>query len=193
MPFVTEALWRRFPGRTDEASISIAPWPRPDERAADADALREFGLVQELIGGIRAIRAEYGIQPGQAVRAAVSEGASNGAFRREESTVRRLAKVSELTFGEARERVGGHAVLSDGTSLFVPLGDAIDLERECQRLGAEVERLDRLVDSQEKKLANAQFVSRAPVEVVDRERDKLVSWREQHAVLARKRELLGCG
>jgi valyl-tRNA synthetase len=192
MPFVTEALWRRFPGRAGDASISVAPWPRPDERAVDAAALRDFGLVQELIGGIRAIRAEYGIQPGQAVRAAVSEGTSDGALRREESTVRRLAKVSELTFGEARERVGGHAVLSDGTSVFVPLGDAIDVERECQRLAAEVERLERLVDTQEKKLANAQFVSRAPVEVVDRERDKLVSWREQHAVLARKRELLGC-
>jgi valyl-tRNA synthetase len=192
MPFVTEALWRRFPGRAGDASISVAPWPRPDERAVDAAALRDFGVVQELIGGIRAIRAEYGIQPGQAVRAAVSEGTSDGALRREESTVRRLAKVSELTFGEARERVGGHAVLSDGTSVFVPLGDAIDVERECQRLAAEVERLERLVDTQEKKLANAQFVSRAPVEVVDRERDKLVSWREQHAVLARKRELLGC-
>ena len=44
-------------------------------------------------------------------------------------------------FGESSERVGGHAVLSDGTAVFVPLGDAIDVGRECGRLGAEVERL----------------------------------------------------
>ena len=81
--------------------------------------------------------------------------------------------------GENRERVGGHAVLSDGTSVFVPLGDAIDIGRECGRLGTEVDRLARLVESQEKKLGNEQFVSRAPAEVVDREREKLTTWKEQ--------------
>ena len=194
MPFVTETLWRRFPGRPSEASISIAPWPRPDQRAEDPDALREFGLVQEVVGAIRGIRAEYGIQPGQTVRAVVSQqdGQLAPAIERERATVLRLAKVSQLSFGESSERVGGHAVLSDGTAVFVPLGDAIDVSRECGRLGTEVERLTRLLESQEKKLGNQQFVSRAPAEVVDRERQKLVAWKEQCEVLVRKRELLGC-
>jgi valyl-tRNA synthetase len=149
--------------------------------------------VQELIGAIRAIRAEYGIQPGQTVRAVVGGAAGHGPLRREEATVSRLAKVSSLEFGESAERVGGHAVLSDGTPVFVPLGDAIDVGRECGRLGAEVGRLDQLVASQERKLANEQFVSRAPADIVEREREKLLSWREQRGVLARKREMLGCG
>jgi valyl-tRNA synthetase len=195
MPFITEALWRRFPGRPAEASIMVAPWPRPDPRAADPAALREFGLVQELIGAIRGIRAEYGVQPGQPVRVVVGRdgGAPDPALGRERATVLRLAKVSQLAFGEPSERVGGHAVLSDGTSVFVPLGDAIDVDRECGRLGAEIDRLGQLVASQEKKLGNGQFVSRAPADVVDRERQKLAGWREQREVLGRKRELLGCG
>jgi valyl-tRNA synthetase len=197
MPFVTEALWRRFPGRGEHASISIAPWPSPDRRAEDPEALREFGLVQEVVGAIRAIRAEYGIQPGQPVRAVVtttrSQDGSHGAIDRERAMVTRLAKVSELTLGEPRERVGGHAVLSDGTAVFVPLGDAIDVERECGRLSAEVDRLGQLVGAQERKLANPQFVSRAPADVVQREREKATAWREQREVLARKLELLGCG
>ena len=194
MPFVTEALWRRFPGRPAGASISVAPWPAPDARAEDPDALREFGLVQEVVGAIRAIRAEYGVQPGQAVRAVVSRpDAGDGALQREHTTVTRLAKVSQLSFGEPQERVGGHAVLSDGTAVFVPLGDAIDVERECRRLGEERQRLARLVESQERKLDNAQFVSRAPAEVVRREREKAATWREQREVLSRKLELLGCG
>jgi valyl-tRNA synthetase len=195
MPFITEALWRRFPGRPMDASISVAPWPRPDPRAEDSDALRDFGLVQELVGAVRTIRAEYGVQPGQPVRAVVSREHPEAvrAFQRERDTISRLAKLSELVLGESPERVGGHAVLSDGTSVFVPLGEAIDVARECGRLGSEVERLLRLVDSQEKKLGNQQFVSRAPAEVVDRERQKLTSWKEQYGVLVRKRELLGCG
>jgi valyl-tRNA synthetase len=192
MPFITEALWRRFPGRSAEASISVAPWPGADDRAVDPDALRDFGLVQELVGAVRAIRAEYSIQPGQAVRAIVGDTSGDSVLRRERMTIARLAKVSELTFGESAERVGGHAVLSDGTPVFVPLGDAIDVDRECGRLGAEVDRLDQLVASQERKLGNQQFVSRAPADVVAREREKLTTWREQRGVLARKRETLGC-
>jgi valyl-tRNA synthetase len=187
-------LWRKFPGRPENASISVAPWPNPDPRAEALDALRDFGLVQELVSAIRVIRAEYGVQPAQAVRAVVS-GDGQGtvaALQQERSTILRLAKVSELSFEESPERVGGHAVLSNGTAVFVPLGDAIDLGRECGRLSSEVDRLIRLVESQEKKLGNQQFVSRAPSEVVERERQKLTTWKEQCEVLVRKRELLGC-
>jgi valyl-tRNA synthetase len=194
MPFITEALWRRFPGRPDSASISVAPWPRADARARNAEALRDFGLVQELVGAIRAIRAEYGVQPGQVVRAVVTgnDGVASAALEQERSTIIRLARLSALSLAENRERVGGHAVLSDGSALFVPLGDAIDIGRECGRLGSEVERLARLVESQQKKLGNEQFVSRAPGDVVERERQKLTAWKEQSEVLVKKRELLGC-
>ncbi|HEY0350768.1 MAG TPA: valine--tRNA ligase, partial [Gemmatimonadales bacterium] len=194
MPFITEALWRRFPGRPDSASISVAPWPSPDARARDPGSLNQFGLVQELVSAIRVIRAEYGVQPGQLVRAVVSgqSEAVTAALKQEHATVTRLAKLSELSLGESRERVGGHAVLSDGTAVFVPLGDAIDLDRECGRLGTEVDRLRKLVESQEKKLGNEQFVSRAPTDVVERERQKLTTWKDQREVLVKKRELLGC-
>jgi valyl-tRNA synthetase len=194
MPFITEALWLKFPGRPESASISVAPWPLPDPRAEARDALRDFGLVQELVSAIRVIRAEYGVQPGQAVRAVVSGNgqATIAAVQQERSTILRLAKLSDLLFEDSPERVGGHAVLSNGTAVFVPLGDAIDLGRECSRLGNEVDRLIRLVESQEKKLGNQQFVSRAPSEVVERERQKLTTWKEQCEVLVRKRELLGC-
>jgi valyl-tRNA synthetase len=195
MPFVTEALWRRFPGRPADASISVAPWPRPDARAADSAALADFGLVQQVVGAIRGIRAEYGVQPGQSVRAYVSVDGHEpaAALERERGTIVRLAKLSELILGESPERVGGNAVLSDGTAVFVPLGDAIDVGRECGRLGAESERLAGLVASQERKLGNQQFVARAPADVVAREREKLAAWTEQRQVLIRKRELLGCG
>jgi valyl-tRNA synthetase len=194
MPFITETLWRRFPGRSAADSISVAPWPKPDARAHDPAAIRDFGVVQELVGAIRAIRAEYGIPPGQAVRAAVTaeSPATVAAVEQERGTITRLAKLSQLTLGESRERGGGHAALSDGSAVFVPLGEAIDVGRECGRLGSEVDRLARLVQSQEQKLGNEQFVARAPSEVVERERQKLTTWKEQREVLTRKRELLGC-
>ena len=193
MPFITEALWQRIPGRPDGASIVRAHWPRCDRRASDAEALRDFALVQELVGAIRTIRAEYGVQPGQPVRASVTASKyTRRALEQERGTIVRLARVSVLSFDPPTESVGGHAVLTDGTAVFVPLGDAIDVARECDRLGGEVERLLGLISSQEKKLGNQQFVTRAPGPVVDAERQKLASWREQAEVLAGKRRLLGC-
>jgi valyl-tRNA synthetase len=128
------------------------------------------------------------------VRAVVTgnDGVASAALEQERSTIIRLARLSALSLAENRERIGGHAVLSDGSALFVPLGDAIDIGREWGRLGSEVERLARLVESQQKKLGNEQFVSRAPGDVVERERQKLTAWKEQSEVLVKKRELLGC-
>jgi valyl-tRNA synthetase len=194
MPFITEALWRRLLGRLAHESIALAPWPAPDQRAADAEALRGFGLVQELVTAVRQIRAEYDVAPSQAVRVALSNLGPDmrGAIESERGTITRLAKVSELVLGETGERVGGHAVLTDGTAVFVPLGDAIDVRKECDRLADEVARLGKLVAGQRAKLANEQFVAKAPPIVVERERQKLATWEEQEGVLTKKRELLGC-
>jgi valyl-tRNA synthetase len=194
MPFVTEALWQRIPGKPEGAWLVNASWPRPDARAQSVEALQGFGLVQELVGAVRGIRAEYDVQPGRTVRIAVQHPspAAERAIRAETGTIRRLAKVSQLAWGESAERVGGYAVLSDGTGVFVPLGDAIDVARECARLGDEVTRLGGLIRAQEGKLGNAQFVARAPAAVVEKEREKLAAWRDQVAALEQKRGRLGC-
>src|SRR5690606_11434428 len=85
MPFITEALWKRMPGRPEDASISVAPWPDAAAVPHDADALDAFGGVQDLVSAVRAIRAEYGVQPGQTVRIVVSgeNGNRRAAFEAE--------------------------------------------------------------------------------------------------------------
>ncbi|HEU4801061.1 MAG TPA: class I tRNA ligase family protein, partial [Gemmatimonadales bacterium] len=196
MPFITEALWTQLPARSANQSLMTTGWPEPDARAHDDAALRDFALVQELIGAVRQVRAEYRVTPGKQVAVHVSPASATArqAFEAERDTIERLAKVSLLHLGsDGRSPDGGHAVLPDGTAVVVPLGEAIDLEKECGRLGEEATRLVRLVASQEAKLANAQFVSRAPSHVVAGEREKLVSWREQLGVVAAKRQALGCG
>ncbi|MBK7714534.1 MAG: valine--tRNA ligase [Gemmatimonadetes bacterium] len=190
MPFVTETLWGRFPGRTADATLSRSAWPRPDARAAAPGAERGFALVQELVGAIRQIRAEYGVEPGKSVNVRVSR--AHEAFRQEEGCIRRLAKVGSLSFGAALPEPGANAVLADGTSLYIALGDLVDVQKECERLGTEAARLAQLIEGQRKKLGNEQFVSRAPASVVQHEREKLASLEQQLAALSEKREQLGC-
>jgi valyl-tRNA synthetase len=194
MPFITEELWQKLPGRQAGEWLATAEWPRPDRRAQDPRALRQFALVQEAVGAIRQIRAEYGIEPGRQITAVITPATADArtALSAESGTISRLAKLSTLAFSGAEAGVGAHAVLSDGTPVVVPLGDAIDLVRECARLGEEQTRLRGLVAAQERKLANEQFVGRAPAAVVENERAKLTDWSTQVAVIEEKRKRLGC-
>ncbi len=193
MPFVTEALWQRIPGKPEGAWLTAATWPKPDQRAAAVEAESAFGLVQEAVSAIRQIRAEYGVQPGKSVRAFLQHPspAARAAFAAERGSILRLAKVSALEEGESQDAIGAYSVLSDGTAVFVPLGDAIDLARERERLSSERDRLAGLVAGQERKLSNEQFVARAPADIVTREREKLSSWREQAGVIGEKLARLG--
>jgi valyl-tRNA synthetase len=106
--------------------------------------------------------------------------------------VKRLAKIGHLELDAAPEGIGAHAVLSDGSSVFTALGDAIDIDRECQKLRAEVERFDSLLQGIRSKLANENFVSRAPAAVVENEKEKERSWSEQRDAVAAKLHALGC-
>ena len=190
MPFITEALWRRFPRRPATATIMKSAWPNPDRRAPNPGAERDFAVVQELVGAIRQLRAEYGVEPGRSVNVRVSR--QHPAFTEEQGTILRLAKVGALTFGDPLAEPGANAILSDGTAVYIGLGDLVDVARECRRLGDELERLNGLIESQHAKLANEQFVARAPAAVVQRERERLGQLEEQARAIREKRAQLGC-
>src|SRR5216683_2734217 len=113
---------------------------------------------------------------------------SNG----ERDTIMRLAQLSELQFDGSLKGAGGHAVLADGSEVFVALADAIDLQQECRRLSGELTRLEQQLAGLAAKLTNQQFVARAPAEVVAKEREKERAWRDQRQVLADKLKSLGC-
>jgi valyl-tRNA synthetase len=193
MPFLTEELWSHLPG-TREPLLAAAQWPAPDAALLDPEAEARFAAVQALVTAVRNIRAEYGVAPGQTVRTFVTPATLEAAegLNAEERTVARLAKISALTRAASDGGVGAHAVLPDGSAVFVPLGDAIDVAKECGRLRQELARVDGLLAGVTARLADQRFVGRAPAEVVERERAKERTWREQRGTLADKLRVLGC-
>ncbi|HEX6560274.1 MAG TPA: valine--tRNA ligase, partial [Longimicrobiales bacterium] len=195
MPFVSETLWRRLP-QTGEAradSLVIAPWPQVADRRTDTDAEAQLNALMELIGNVRNLRSEYAVPPGNEIniRVANASAALESALRAEERAVRRLARVGAIGRDAAVDgEAGAHAVLRAGGELFVPLAGLIDVQRERERLGKELARLQGQLQGTEAKLDNEQFVGKAPAHVIDREREKAASLREQVAVLQQKLEAL---
>jgi valyl-tRNA synthetase len=194
VPFITEALWQKLPGRTADELLVVAPWPETRAELADAEAERQFPLVQEAITAVRMLRAEYRVPPNARLQAVVQPRSERArqALAGEREVIVRLAQLSALAFDGQRAPVGAHAVLADGSELFVALGDAIDVQQECRRLSGELTRLDRQLSGLATRLTNQQFVARAPAEVVAQEREKERAWRDQRQTLADKLKSLGC-
>jgi len=153
-----------------------------------------FARVQEAISKIRAIRAEYRVAPKTRVAAAIKprSEAIRAAFDGERDTIVRLAQLSDLTLDGGLRGAGAHAVLGDGSEVFVALADAIDVRQECRRLSGELTRLEQQLGALDAKLTNKNFVARAPAEVVAKEREKERAWRDQRQALADKLRSLGC-
>jgi len=192
VPFITEALWQKLPvgGRAAGAMLITAAWPQASAAWIDEAAEREFRLLQETVSAVRNIRAEYRVPPKTSVGLTIKAGtATVRALERQQETIQRLANAR---LNGATSRAAAHAVLSDGSELVVDLGGSIDVALECRRLSDELARLEKQLAGLTAKLGNAQFVSRAPPEVVAREREKEQAWRTQRDALAGKIATLGC-
>ncbi len=190
VPFVTSELWSRLPwpdGDERPEDLIVAPWPDGSDGRRDEDAERDFEALRELIVEVRRLRNEYGVAEGEHIRVRLTGGDSRLLLtvRSQAAALQRLARIGGVDEGEG-SGIGAHAVLRGGAELFVPLEGVIDLDRERARLREEIERLQALADGTGKGLDNDDFVSRAPEEVVQKERDKLARYEEQASKLQEK-------
>jgi len=194
VPFITEELWQKLPGRQEDELLAVAPWPAFKPELVDAELDLQFLRVKQVVERIRSIRAEYNVPPKTRLRASITARGRDHrkVFEAESETIRRLAQLDELSFDGGSKRIGAYAIFGDGSEVFVALEDAIDVQQECRRLSGELTRLGQQLAGLAAKLTNQQFVARAPAEVVAKEREKERAWRDQRQVLADKLKSLGC-
>jgi len=201
-------------------SVMVAPWPDSALLpVADAGDKAKMELLMEAIRGIRKIRSEMGVQPGQTVDVALSgpQPADLEFLRTQARHFETLARAGSLVFaaaettggqghrslpacGEGRGGVGGEGLggreglASTAVAGSVTISVALPAEMvqaERQRLAKELEKLEALLDRTRKKLENPDFASRAPAQVVQTERDRLETGERQRAVLRDKLKQLG--
>jgi len=179
MPFVTEAIWQYLPHRGD--ALIVAPWPTngPSDARAIADAESFF----ELVRAIRNARAEYEVEPARWIAAVIAAGDQAPWLEKVRGVLSNLARVElpRLVIAPQLEDKPAQALtLVVGTiECYLPLADLVDLDRERKRLRSEIEAAEGEIARSEKLLSNRGFCSKAPAEVVQREREKLAAHRER--------------
>ncbi len=168
MPFVTEELWSRVPGRSP---LALSHWPEPGFE--DEAAAAEINWLVDLITTIRSVRAEMNVPAGAIVPLSVS-GASEKTtvrLRTHEVVIKRLARVEAIDLKD--EPVKGSVQVHVGeATLSLPLAGVIDLGAERARLEKELDRLSKEIGKIDAKLGNVQFIEKAPEEVVEEQRER---------------------
>jgi valyl-tRNA synthetase len=192
VPFITEALWQRLPGRPAGAFVTDAAWPVA--RGGDDPAAAAFEHVRGAVGAIRKVRSDYAVPPGRLVDATIVAGAHTAAravLAEEAALVGRLSRT-RLTLADAvPDGAAAHELLGGGAELVVPLAGIVDVAKEREKLARELEQLDRQLDGLRGRLGNAGFTSRAPAAVVEAEREKEREWSARREQLAAKVASLG--
>ena len=178
MPFVTEELWHLFPGTEGSVMQAAFPTDRPAEDgdiAPDENAEAAMQLLIDAISGIRNIRGEMNIAPSRKLdcRIHCEDPATRAIIEQHQDMIVNLARLASLSFSTTpeRPRASATAVVADLT-IFVSLEGIVDLEKESDRLEKEIAKLTKEIDALTKKLANEQFVSKAPADVVDTVRQR---------------------
>jgi valyl-tRNA synthetase len=177
MPFVTEQIYSVIQAEIASSSrqggtprndklLMIQPWPTANLSQKDEQSEKAFAFLQQLIVAIRNIRSEHHIEPKTRIAVLLIASQNDQAFiESNEDIIKTLARVETLTFVE-QEIKNAVTALVGSVRLFVELS-IFDQSKQRQRLETEISDLEQYLQSLDQKLANEEFTSKAPKDVVE--------------------------
>ena len=170
-PFVTEHIYLSLP--IHEETIMLSSYPTYREDLFFEKEKAEFEAVMDMIKGIRNIRAEMNVAPSKRIHITVKTEKEE-LIKSGEGYLAKLAGVEKVIYDAAY--VPGKkesTVVTAAAEIYIPLGDLIDYDKEIERLEKEKASLEKEIAKSKGMLNNPGFVSRAPENVVNAERDRL--------------------
>ena len=193
MPFITEEIWQTIAplaGKTG-STIMRQAYPVADESKIDSAAVADMEWVMQFINGIRSIRSQMNIAPKKQLPVLLKDAAAIDEQRLQQNHdfISRLANLEsiELLKGEAPAAA---TALVGKMEILIPLEGLIDKAAEIARLDKEISKLDKIIKQSAGKLANENYVAKAPADVVAKEREKLAELEQSLSQLQQQRTAL---
>ena len=189
MPFITEEIYCNLTG---EESIMLASWPEYRKEYSFAQEEAAVELMKEAVRGIRNIRAEMNVSPKKKAKVfVVSEKKEvRDIFEQGRVFFGTLGYASEVCVQADKEGIAGDAVSTvvPDAVIYMPFAELVDIEKEIERLKKEQKKLDGEIKRCEGMLNNERFLSKAPEQKVEEEKEKLSKYRQ---MLEKVEERLG--
>lgn len=171
MPFITEEIWQNLPHQGE--SIMISAFPRYEETLCFPQEEQNLELIKNAIKSIRNLRSEMNVPPSRKAQLIVVTDCED-TMSAGKIFFERLASASGVTVQSKEENIPEDTVslVVEHAKIFIPLGELVDKEKERERLEKERAHLMEEIQRVQKKLANEQFVAKAPATLVEQERTK---------------------
>ena len=181
MPFITEEIYQSLPHECE--SIMISDYPTYSDGLCFTQQADEMGKIIDAIKAIRTRRSEMNVPPSRKAKVYIETRYENIFGEQSAVFFTRLASASEVVVADKLDGAEVSAdnavqIITDACTIYLPLSDIIDFEKEKARLFGEQKKLIGEIERIEKKLSNEGFVSKAPAAVIDGERAKLAKYRE---------------
>ncbi|MCD5390506.1 valine--tRNA ligase [candidate division NPL-UPA2 bacterium] len=174
MPFITEEIWQHLAGT--EGSIMLSAWPRFLRKRVNEKAIGRARKKYEVITAERRIRSGWNIPLKRKLEHVIKpvNREEKEILERSREKFTQLLPSSQLTIDENYEPSGNliSEVTPSGTTIFVNLGEAVDLEREREKHRKEIAKIEEELKRVDRKLSSADFLEKAPQEIVEKEKNK---------------------
>lgn len=197
MPYVTEALWQRFPrDRSTETALICASWPAGG--AVDQDAIRRFERMQALVRSVRNARAEYQLIPSKKVPLVVRGDETTARDVADESAMLvmlakldpdelKIETVTSETPADAQvDKSAIHLIVAEGLEAFLPLKGMLDVDKEQARLEKQLGKAEKDLEGLRKRLDSPNFANKAPPAVIAETQSAASELDEKVASLVRR-------
>jgi valyl-tRNA synthetase len=175
MPFITEELWTRLGefGAKRDRMLIVEAWPKLSSDLIDSAAEAEIDWIVRLIEETRSTRSELNVPAGAKIQLLLigADEATNARLERYQDLIDRMARLEYSTSADAAPK-GSVTFVLDGATVALPLEGVVDLPAEAARLAKEIGKLDGEITKMDQKLGNAEFVRKAPEEVVEELRER---------------------
>ena len=176
MPFITEELWSLM---GNDTLLAHQDWPEISIDLVDNQAGSEMSWVIQIIENIRSTRAQMNVPAGLYVPLIQTEADADArtAWSNNETLIKRLARVDNLTEGDAPK--GSLTVGTKGAIFALPLADIIDVDAEKSRITKLLDRVEKEAGGLRGRLGNPKFAENAAAEVVEEAKANLVLRKEE--------------
>jgi valyl-tRNA synthetase len=194
MPFITEEIWQALPRNEAGVSVMTARWPEADAALIDEGAENDMRLIMDSIRAVRNMRAEMNVPPGKKISVILqaADGRRRKVLKEQTGYIKTLvaAEEVEISPGGAPKPDNAAAAVISGVEIYLPLRGLIDLDKETERLGKEKDLLEKEMDRLGAKLANRDFLAKAPAAVVAKEEEKRREYGDRLAAVKERLEYL---
>jgi valyl-tRNA synthetase len=197
MPFITEEIWmelQRFAGENDaRETIMFASYPIGDPQYFQEAAEEHMEMVMATVRAIRNMRSDLGIPPSAHLPGAAAPGSRDAAVVLSDNspTIISLARLNDFVIYDQTPAGTGRWVGSaiDHAEVFLEIGDALDIQKELERIDRDLAAVEKDLEKYRTKLNNPQFIQKAPEAIIEKERGYLIGLGEKKDKLLARRRL----